>query len=222
LLVVSGNLEVATIQLGRGVKPSANIAAAMDACGKAAEMSGLMLTYLGESFRKHEALDLSEICRGSLDELKRLSPESVVLEVNLPANGPMIMGNADQILQILTNLTTNAAEAIGDGPGVIRLCVKSVGDVGTSAGHRFPLDSGAQSESYACLEVTDSGCGVGAGDIEKLFDPFFSSKSTGRGMGLAVVLGIARAHGGIVVVESEPSSGSVFRVYFPEANLVGE
>jgi signal transduction histidine kinase len=63
---------------------------------------------------------------------------------------------------------------------------------------------------------------VGAGDIEKLFDPFFSSKSTGRGMGLAVVLGIARAHGGIVVVESEPSSGSVFRVYFPEANLVGE
>jgi CheY-like chemotaxis protein len=63
--------------------------------------------------------------------------------------------------------------------------------------------------------VTDTGCGIEEKDIEKLFDPFFSSKFTGRGMGLAVVLGIVRAHSGVVMVESEPGRGSTFRVFFP-------
>ena len=68
---------------------------------------------------------------------------------------------------------------------------------------------------YACLEVMDEGCGIEDKDIENLFDPFFSSKFTGRGMGLAVVMGIVRAHGGVVTVESEPGRGSAFRVFFP-------
>jgi two-component system cell cycle sensor histidine kinase/response regulator CckA len=77
------------------------------------------------------------------------------------------------------------------------------------------MDWQPKEKSYACLEVTDTGCGIADKDIENLFDPFFSSKFTGRGLGLAVVLGIVKAHGGTVTVESEPGRGSIFRVFLP-------
>ena len=69
--------------------------------------------------------------------------------------------------------------------------------------------------AYACLEVADAGCGITEENIEKMFDPFFSTKFTGRGLGLSVALGIVRAHHGVVTVESEPDRGSIFRVFFP-------
>jgi len=81
--------------------------------------------------------------------------------------------------------------------------------------HRFPLDWQPQSNAYACLEVADEGQGINEKDMEKLFDPFFSTKFPGRGMGLAVVLGIVRVHSGVVVVRSHPGRGSTFQVFFP-------
>ena len=212
---VIGNLDLAMMELSEGSRPHTNITAAMKASNKAAEMSGLMLTYLGQSFDKHKPLDLSETCRRSLPMLQAIMSGNVVLETDLPSPGPVIMANANQILQVLTNLITNAREAFGEGRGAIHLCVKTVFAVNIPAVHRFPLDWQPQNNAYACMEVTDAGCGIEDKDIEKLFDPFFSSKFTGRGMGLAVVMGISRAHGGVVTVESEPGRGSIFRVFFP-------
>jgi len=80
---------------------------------------------------------------------------------------------------------------------------------------RFPVDWQPVDAAYACLEVTDAGCGIAEKDIEKIFDPFFSTKFIGRGLGLSVVLGIVRAHHGAVTVESRPDNGSIFRVFFP-------
>jgi signal transduction histidine kinase len=114
---------------------------------------------------------------------------------------------------VLTNLVTNAWEACGTGPGTIHLTVKTVASTDIPTSHRFPVTWQTRSEACACLEVADTGCGIGDGDVEKLFDPFFSRKFTGRGMGLSVVLGIVRAHEGAIRVESEPGRGSVFRVY---------
>ena len=82
----------------------------------------------------------------------------------------------------------------------------------------FPLDWQPPAPAYACLEMADEGRGIAAQEIENLFDPFFSSKFLGRGLGLPVVLGIARAHDGGVTVASEPGRGTVFRVFLP---LVG-
>jgi len=213
--VVIGNLELALIELSQGARPHANITAAMSASNKAAEVSGLMLTYLGQSFDKREPLALSDACRWSLPMLRAVMPEDVVLETDLPSPGPAISTNANYIHQILSNLMTNAWESVGEEGGSIHLGVKTVSPADIPAVHRFPLDWQPQDNAYACLEVTDAGSGIADKDIEKIFDPFFSKKFTGRGMGLSVILGIVRTHGGVVTVESEPGRGSIFRVFFP-------
>jgi two-component system, cell cycle sensor histidine kinase and response regulator CckA len=83
------------------------------------------------------------------------------------------------------------------------------------ASSRFPIDWQPRDPAYACLEVADAGCGISENDVENIFDPFFSTKFMGRGLGLPVVLGIARTHHGAVTVESKPDCGSIFRVFFP-------
>jgi two-component system, cell cycle sensor histidine kinase and response regulator CckA len=140
------------------------------------------------------------------------------LETDLPSPGPAISANPTQVQQVLANLVTNACEAIAQAHGTVRLAVKQVSMANMPATHRFPIDWQPQDATYACLEVVDTGCGIASSDIEKIFDPFFSTKFTGRGLGLSVVLGIARAHGGAVTVASRPDRGSAFRVFWPVSN----
>ena len=147
--------------------------------------------------------------------LRAAMPKDMVLDTDLPALGPAISANANQIQQVLTNLVTNAWEAGDDSRSAIHLTVKTVSPADIPASHRFPIDWRPRDSAYACLEVVDAGSGIADKDIEKLFDPFFSSKFAGRGLGLSVVLGIVRAHGGAVTVESEPGRGSTFRVFLP-------
>jgi signal transduction histidine kinase len=98
--------------------------------------------------------------------------------------------------------------------GVIYLRVRTVKPADISA-ERRPIDWKPVDINYACLEVQDEGTGIADADIDNLFDPFFSSKATGRGLGLPLVLGIVKAHAGAVEVDSAPGRGSVFRVFLP-------
>ena len=212
---VLGNLEIAMGDLPTGADAIKNLIEAIQAARKAAEVSGLMLTYLGQTRTKADALDLSETCRRSLPMLRAALPKDMVLKADLPSHGPIIKANPNQVQQLLTNICTNAWEAVGSNRGAIQLTVKVVPPAEIPAINRFPLDWQPQDMAYACLEVADSGSGIAGKDIEKLFDPFFSSKFTGRGLGLPVVLGVLRAYRGAVAVESKPGRGSVFRAYFP-------
>jgi two-component system, cell cycle sensor histidine kinase and response regulator CckA len=137
-----------------------------------------------------------------------------VLEVKGDAPSLVVEGNASQLRQILVNLVTNAWESC-DGRGGVHISTKAVAAVDIPASHRFPIGWQPHDSVYACLEVVDTGCGIPEKDIEKLFDPFFSHKSSGRGLGLPVVLGIVRAHNGAVTVASAPGRGSAFRVFLP-------
>ena len=142
-------------------------------------------------------------------------PPSVVLETHVPSPGPMVSAAANQVQQVLTNLVTNAWEASGEGRSVIRLAVKTVSAADLAGMRSFPIDFQPQAKAYACLEVADLGGWIVTKEIEELFEPFFSTKFAGRGMGLAVVLGIARSHDGVVTVENHPGRGCTFRVFFP-------
>ena len=213
--VVIGNLELAMDDLTQSAGLINILTAAMQAAGKAAEVSDLMLTYLGHSFDKVELLDLSEACRQNLSILQAIMPGKVILESDLPSPGPAVMANKNQIQQILTNLLTNAWEAVDDDRGSIHLNIKTFSPLDIYTTHRYPTDWQPQDTAYACLEVIDTGVGITDRDKENLFDPFFTSKFIGRGMGLPVVMGIVQAHGGAITVESEPGRGSTFRVFVP-------
>ena len=214
LQAVMGNLEMA-LDENQGEDPFDRISTAMQAAHMAAEVSTLMLTYLGQTTGKREPLDLSEVCRRYLPMLQVVIKKNVELKTDLPSPGPIVNANENQIQQVLTNLLSNAREAVGKGKSSIKLSVKTVSPVEISSAYRFPVDWQPQKLVYTCLEVTDAGCGIEDKDIEKIFDPFFSSNFIGRGLGLSVVLGIVRAHSGAVTVESEPGRGSVFRVFLP-------
>jgi two-component system cell cycle sensor histidine kinase/response regulator CckA len=213
--VVMGNLEMAMNGLPLGANPIAYLASAMQATQKAAEVSSLMLTYLGQAPGKHEPMDLSESCRQSLTLLQAAVPKGTIIKSEFPSIGPVIHANTGQIRHVLINLITNAWESADESRRGIGLTVRTVSREDIPASMRFPIDWQPVDSAYACLEVTDAGCGIAEMDIEKIFDPFFSTKFTGRGLGLSVVLGIVRAHHGAVAVESTPDSGSVFRIFLP-------
>jgi two-component system, cell cycle sensor histidine kinase and response regulator CckA len=215
LHVVMGNLEMAMDGLPPGAAPVENLKSAMQAARKASEVSSLMLTYLGQTPGRHERIDLSEACRQSLPLLQAAVPKGTIIKADFPSIGPVVRANAGQLMQTLTNLITNAWESADESRRGIGLTVKTIYAADIPASPRFPVDWQPRDSAYACMEVADAGCGIAENDIEKIFDPFFSTKFTGRGMGLSVVLGIVRAHHGAVTVESETGLGSIFRVFFP-------
>ncbi len=215
LQAVLGNLELALEDLPPNTHITEALMAAMHAGRRAAEMSGLMLTYLGQASGKREPVDFSSICQQSLAVVEPSLPREVEVKSNISVPGPILRATADQIQQVIINLLHNAREALGDAGGFIRLSLQTGSADDVSKVGRFPADWKPQDVPYACLEVEDNGCGISEEDFEKIFDPFFTTKFTGRGLGLAVVLGIVRAHGGVLTVESQEGKGSLFRIYLP-------
>jgi signal transduction histidine kinase len=212
---IMGYLELAILRLPPESSELAYLTHAMTASRRAAEVSRLMLTYLGQTPGRQELLDVSAAGGTALSLLGGILPDALTMQTELPTPGPTVRANPEQLHQVIANLVTNAIEAIGEHQGVVKLMVKTVLSGHIPTGHRIPIGWQPQRLAYACIEVTDTGCGIEDRDIEKLFDPFYTTKFTGRGMGLSVVLGIVRAHGGCISVESRVGNGSLFRVFLP-------
>ncbi len=215
LTAVIGNLELALNDLPNSAATVGKLTDALHAAGQAAAVSKLMLTYLGQTQARQEPLDIAQVCRQGLPMLRAATPRDSSLEADLPLQSPAVSADVNQMLQMLTNLVTNAWEAGVDGRGAVCLRVRTASHSEIRAVHRFPVGWRPEDKAYVCLEVVDSGCGIADKDIEMLFDPFYSSKFTGRGLGLSVVLGIIRTHQGCITVESAPGLGSTFRVFLP-------
>ncbi|MFM1941100.1 MAG: hypothetical protein RI897_82 [Verrucomicrobiota bacterium] len=201
-----------------------NVADMMEALDRAeqaalqtADVSKMMLTYLGQSLSRMAPIDLAQTARGCLPILKAGISRRVVLDARLDEAGPVVESNADLIRQVLVNLVTNAGEALSGGAGTVCIRIGSVSADSIPATNRYPVAWKPTREEYGCLEVKDDGCGISEADLEKLFDPFFSTRFVGRGMGLSVVLGIVKAHAGCVTVDSCLHKGTTFRVFLPLA-----
>lgn len=215
LQAVMGNIEMTAALWPKTERKPKTLEAAMASASRAAEISKMMLTYTGKAAGKHEIMDLSESCRASLPLFQATLPQNVSLSTDIQTPGPQIKANEGQIQQMLSQLITNAHESMGKQPGSVRLAVKTVSPDQIPSSSRFPAEWEPMHTSYACLEVSDSGCGISGENMEEIFDPFFSTNFTGRGLGLPVVMGIATAHHGGITVESKLEKGSTFRVFLP-------
>ncbi|MFW6236819.1 MAG: hybrid sensor histidine kinase/response regulator [Desulfosudaceae bacterium] len=217
LSAVMGNLELAAAELPAAAVARDLLAEAMTAAQQAAGVSRLMLTYLGMNPGTTESSDLVRSCRQYLAPVADSLPARIRLTTDI-APGPLkVPVTREQIRMILEHLLANAREAIGEERGQIRLALKTLRRPQADPRWVVPPDWEPRNERYACLEVTDTGCGINEQQFDQLFDPFFSEKFTGRGLGLAVVLGIARGCGGAVAVCSRPGEGSCFQVFLPLA-----
>lgn len=215
LAVVMGNLELTLEDLPLDFKHTHQMWQAMLATRQAAKVGSLILASLGQTVVDRRSLDLTEVCRRHLDTLRAVMPQNVNLEVNLHAQALPVVANAEQIRQILDILTANGYEALGPRPGTVFLSLAAVNQADMDLTHRFPIVFQPSAVGYGCITVQDEGDGIAEKDIEKIFDPFYTTKFISRGMGLAVAEGIVGASCGCMTVESMVGKGSLFRVYLP-------
>lgn len=180
----------------------------------AAHLTGQLLAYSGQGQFLIEPIDLSEMVREVLSILQPSIPKRIGVQLDLRPNLPPIEADRGQLRQVFMNLVHNASEAIGDNPGLIsvRTGVQHIGE-GSMRGD--PSGTQIMPGAYVTLAVRDTGCGMDENTKAKIFDPFFTTKFLGRGLGLAAVAGIVRAHKAAIAVNSEPGEGACFTVVFP-------
>jgi PAS domain S-box-containing protein len=182
---------------------------------RAAEIVNLLMTYAGDRDSTIEAVNLSRIASEALFLIgPPLNPAAIAVDADLAKDLPAVEANLAQIRQVVLNLITNASEALKGNAGTISVRTGQM-HIGKAAAAKRQLDLPAG--DYCYLEVSDTGCGMSAQTQTRAFDPFYSTKFVGRGLGLAVVQGILRSHGGAISVVSSPGRGSTFEVLLPRA-----
>lgn len=185
---------------------------------RAAELTNQMLAYSGRGVFQVRPVNMSELAKEIGPLIQASISKKAILHYECPTGIPFIEGDVTQLHQVLINLIINASDAIGEEIGVITVRT-GVTEVNKAYLAGTYVNNGLCEGRYVFLEVSDTGCGMDAETQTRLFDPFFSTKFTGRGLGLAVVLGIVRGHRGAISVSSETGKGSSFRVLFPEVIL---
>ncbi len=214
LTAILGNIDLALLDIPRDSSARADLATAISATRRAADLAQQMLAYSGKGHFIIGPLDVAAEIRSTTRMLHTSIAKNTQLQISLPESLPAIVADASQLRQVIMNLVINASEALENQPGSVRI---SAGLVDCSAidpallHPREPLPPG----SYVYLEVTDTGTGIRPEYLDKIFDPFFSTKFTGRGLGLPAVLGIVRGHKGALLVDSTPGKGTTVRVLFP-------
>jgi signal transduction histidine kinase/ActR/RegA family two-component response regulator len=214
LVAIMGNAGLALLDLPEGSPARASIIDVEIASRRAGELARQMLAYSGRSRFQIEPVELSELVRELLTLLQVSIGKGVILKLHLPEEPVVVDADAAQIRQVVMNLVINAADAVGTRSGTVTIRVSRLEATAEYLADVHP-EAGLAPGHYAALEVADTGIGMDAATQARIFDPFFTTKFTGRGLGLAAVLGIVRSHGGALRVYSEIGHGSTFRVVLP-------
>ena len=205
LHVVLGNADLARLHVPGESPAREHLDEVVRATLQAAELTQQLLAYSGRGAVESCQLDLSREVREMATLLRTAISKQATLEWDLAAELPPVTADPTQIRQIVMNLITNASDALGEGAGTITL---------RTGGVESP-DSAAEPPVSVFLEVSDTGCGMDSGTLQRIFDPFFSTKFSGRGLGLAAVMGIVESHQGHVRIRTAPDEGTTFRVVLP-------
>jgi two-component system, cell cycle sensor histidine kinase and response regulator CckA len=214
LMGVLGNASLALMELAPEAPALGRIQQIETTALRAAELTNQMLAYSGKGTFEVQPLNLSMIVEEMAHLLETVISKKAVIKYNFTKELPLVQGDATQIRQVIMNLITNASDSIGDKSGVITITTGAM-EVDRKYLLETYLDENLEEGLYVYLEVSDTGCGMDEETKSKIFDPFFTTKFTGRGLGLAAVLGIVRGHKGAIKVYSEPNQGTTFKVLYP-------
>ena len=217
LMTILGNADLALMRLSKEAPAVENLQNIEKAAARAADLSKQMLAYSGKGKFVVENLNLNSLLEEMLHMLEVSISKKAVLRFNFAPHLPSVAVDATQVRQIVMNLVINASEAIGDKSGVI--CISS-GCISCDKNYLKDvwLNENIHEGLYVFLEIADTGCGMNKETLARIFEPFFTTKFTGRGLGMAAVLGIVRGHKGAIKVYSEQGKGTTFKILLPASD----
>ena len=213
LLTITGSLDII---LSRNPDLNEELRAVDDAARQASQLCEQLLTYAGRGSAELRNIDISNIIKDATELLGLNVHANVDLVFNL-APECWVRGDKSQLTQVLMNLVKNASDALEGERGTITVS-SEVLPFDPDWRQAFPYGAEIREQPHVLLQVSDTGKGIVQGEAERLFDPFYTTKFTGRGLGLAVVMGAVRGHGGSIGVESVSGKGTSIRVLMPQAS----
>jgi PAS domain S-box-containing protein len=214
LVSVFVNADLVARELGDGSPAQSHMRRLRTAADRLAELSRQMLSYSGRGHVEIELVDVSALAAELLDLLHATLPPQVKIETSLPPSLMAVAADRSQLTQVIMNLVTNAAEALGERGGLVRVETRHE-FVDSIRRADLILRSRREAGECLCIEVSDDGPGMDRATRARIFDPFYTTKATGRGLGLASVLGIVRAHDGALHVDTEPGCGTRVKIWLP-------
>jgi signal transduction histidine kinase/CheY-like chemotaxis protein len=225
LLAIIGNLDLARIELPAESAALEGIGEAGAAARKAADLTRQMLAYSGKGSFAIARIDVNALIEENAHLLRASIARSVTVLMDLAPDLPRVEADPAQVQQVVMNLITNASEAViergAEGEGSVRLSTR-VGEFREVDLAESMVDERPGPGRYVCIEVRDNGVGMSAATRARMFEPFYTTKFTGRGLGMSAVLGIVRSHRGAILVDSRRGEGTAVRVLFPAAPALAE
>ncbi|MDD2308405.1 MAG: PocR ligand-binding domain-containing protein [Desulfuromonadaceae bacterium] len=184
------------------------------AAERAAELCRQMMSYAGKSPIVHSQVDMGELVDDMIVLLRTTIPKNAAINFERTTTIPFIKGDTSQLNQIVMNLVINASEAIGDVEGEIRV-ILSTTKIRAGQPEKDNFGNTIPPGWYVCLEVTDNGSGMDDESRRRIFEPFYTTKFAGRGLGMSAIIGIIKGHGGALQLFSRRGYGSIFKIFFP-------
>jgi PAS domain S-box-containing protein len=214
LVGILGNASLAADLVPVSSPAQPMLAGIVSAGERAAKLTRQLLAYAGRDRRQTAAISLDALVSDIVPLLHASIPRTVTLRLDLAGDLPLVEGDEGQLTQILMNLVINAAESVPTGqPGRVTVTTESR-EPTPAEKQRAVIPLSDAEGPYVVLSVRDTGSGMDAVTVARIFDPFYTTKFAGRGLGLSAVLGIIKTHSGTLIIESTPGEGSVFRVFF--------
>jgi PAS domain S-box-containing protein len=211
---ILGNANLALMEMTPEAATRQTIEQIEVAAKRAADLTKQLLAYSGKGRFVVQRLDLSAVVEEMAHLLAASISKKATLHYCFTPDLPQVEADGTQLRQVVMNLITNASDALGNDSGVIGVATGVVDVDRDYLDHTF-LDDDLSTGPYVFIEVSDNGCGMDPDTVGKIFDPFFTTKFTGRGLGLAAVLGIVRGHHGAIDIQSEPGRGTTVKVLLP-------
>lgn len=218
LTAICGNATLAQRKLDEGHPALMYLDRVMQGGSRAQRLTEQLLVYAGKGTADLDHVDMVDTVLAMLNLLGVSVPEGVKVQTNFKFDIAHVLADKSALEQLVTNLFTNAAESIESGVGEVNVKLEMVDVDSTQCTDLQQWDWSISPGPHVLFEVSDTGVGMSAETLERIYDPFYSTKGAGRGLGLSAISGIVRNHHGALTVDSEPGEGTCFSVLLPVAS----